>query len=138
MSVTIKVDASEVIAALDALEDKDATKVAGTATKKGAQFLAGKTRPLAPVGKEPKPAAKRLRRRISVRAAKRDKPGAVITVRAAHRHLVIRGTARRFTASGANRGVMPSNPFIDKAADMHGDAALDLAMDEIASDLGLD
>ncbi len=135
--VDIRIDASEVIAALDDLEDRDATRVKGKATKKAATFLAQKTRPLTPVGKAPKPANKRLKRSISTRTAKRDRPGAVVVVRARHRHLVIRGTAERFTASGASRGVMPSNPFVDRAADLHGDAALDRAMDEIARQLGL-
>lgn len=138
MSFNVKVDSSEVLKALDGLADRDATKVMTKATKKGATFLAGKTRPLAPVGKKTKPAKERLKRTISARGAKRDKPGAVVVVRAPHRHLVIRGTAERFHASGKSVGVMPSDPFVDKAADMHGDAALERAMNEIATQLGLD
>lgn len=138
--VDVKVDARDVLKALDDLEDRDATRVMARATKKSATFLAQKTRPLASVRKSGrrKPGAKPLKRSISARAAKRDKPGAVVVVRASHRHLVIRGTARRFTSSGANRGVMPSNPFVDRAANLHGDAALDRAIDEIATALGLD
>ena len=136
--VKITVDSSEVLAALDALEDRDATKVMATATRKGATLLAQKARPMAPVGRKPKPAAKRLKRSISARAAKRDKPGAVVVVRAPHRHLVLRGTGERFHANGKSVGAMPANPFIDRAADLYGDAALDRAMDEIASQLGLD
>lgn len=137
-NLSIKVAAGDVIAALDALEDRDATQAMGKATKAGATFLAQRTRPLAPVGAKPKPAGKRLKRSISTRTAKRDKPGAVVVVRAPHRHLVIRGTAERFHASGKSVGAMPANPFIDRAADLHGDAALDRAADEIASQLGLD
>lgn len=134
----VKVDASEVLEALDDLEDRSAKKVMGKATKKAATFLAGKVRGLAPVGRNRKPGRKPLKRSVSARAAKRDKPGAVVVIRAPHRHLVIRGTAERFTKSGASRGVMPANPFVDRAADMHGDAALDRAVNEIASALGLE
>lgn len=134
----VDVDAGEVRQALDQLEDRDANAAIGKAAKKGATYLAQKARPEAPVGTKPKPANKRLKRTISARGAKRDKPGAVVVVRAAHRHLVIRGTAQRFTASGARRGVMPANPFIDRTADSHGGAALDRAIDEIAHILGLD
>lgn len=138
MRFDVKVDAREVLAALDALADRDATRVMASATKKGATLLAQKARPMAPVGRQPKPARKRLKRSISARAAKRDKPGAVVVVRAPHRHLVIQGTVERFHRStGKSTGVMPSNPFIDRAADLHGDAAMDRAMDEIASALDL-
>lgn len=135
----VKVDAREVIAALDALDDRVATKTMATATKKGAVFLAQKSRPLAPRRKSGrrKAGAKPLHRTISARTAKRDKPGAVVVVRAPHRHLVMQGTAERFhKTTGKSVGVMPSNPFIDKAADMYGDAAIDRAMDVIESDLG--
>lgn len=103
-SVDVKVDASAVQAALDQLDDRNANAAIGRAAKKGATFLAQKARPEAPVGKKSKPAKQRLRRTISARGAKRDKPGAVVVVRAKHRHLVIRGTAERFTKAAPAAG----------------------------------
>ena len=137
MRFTVDVDSREVKEALEKLEGRQANKVYERGTKKGAVYLAQKARPEAPVGEKPKPANQRLKRTISARKARRDGPGAVVVVRARHRHLVIKGTAERFDG-GASRGVMPSNPFMDRVADQHGATALARVDDAISAELDLD
>ncbi len=131
MSFTVKVDSSEVTAALDELDAKGTKQALQKATKKGATFLAQKARPEAPrkTGK--------LRKSVTARAAKRDKPGSFVTARAPHRHLVQQGTAARFNKSGAYRGRMTANPFIARTADRHGNAALDIAERALSDELDL-
>lgn len=140
--VRIEVDAREVERALDELsDDRKVNADIAKGAKKAAVFLAQKTRPLAPRRKKGKrkPGAKPLHRTISARGAKRDKPGAVVVVRAPHRHLVIRGTAERFHKStGKSTGIMPADPFVDRAADEYEKSALDKAIAEIADQIGLD
>lgn len=131
MSIDIRVDASEVIATLDDLADRDATRTMQKATKKAGTFLARKARPEAPKK------TGRLRKSVTTRAAKRDKPGSYVTARAPHRHLVQQGTANRFTKAGAFRGRMTANPFIARTADQYGDDALQIAEQEIAKALDL-
>lgn len=49
-------------------------------------------------------------------AVGRDPNSRIVGSMAPHRHLVIRGTGPRYTkGSRAYRGVMPSNPFVDRA-----------------------
>lgn len=133
MSFQIRVDSAEVTEALDELDGKATAKVLQRATKKAATFLAQRARPKAPVGK-----TRRLRKSITARAAKRDKPGSFVTARAPHRHLVQQGTADRFTRSGAFRGRMTPNPFIAETADQYDDQALRIAEAEIEKSLDLD
>ena len=45
----------------------------------------------------------------------RDTNSRIVGSTAPHRHLVTRGTAPRSTRNGAYRGIMPSNPYIDRA-----------------------
>lgn len=133
MSVSIKVDDREVMEALDALADRDAKRALQKATKKAGTFLARKARPEVPLGK-----TRKLRKSITTRAAKRDKPGSYVTARAPHRHLVQLGTKDRFTkGSGAFRGRMTANPFIARTADRHGEEALDIAERAIGDALDL-
>ena len=82
-----------------------------------------------------------LRSSLSLGKAKRDKPGYFVRFKrpkGAHRHLVIQGTAERFTKkTHASRGRMTPNPFVARVADTEGDAAMEVAMQEIARALDL-
>ena len=134
MSLSIKVDSAEVTAALDELGGPDSKRALQKATKKAGTFLAQRARPNAPKGK-----TGRLRKSVTSRAAKRDKPGSYVTARAPHRHLVQLGTADRFTkGSHAFRGRMTANPFIARTADQYGDQALNIAEAELSRQLDLD
>lgn len=73
----------------------------------------------APVSNTPKSRGKNGDLKASIRAKTFDK-GLSSTVvprrpRGAHRHLVEYGTKSRRTRSGANRGRMPANPFMNRA-----------------------
>lgn len=132
MSLNIKVDDRAVIQALDDLADRDAKRGLQKATKKAATFLAQRARPKAPrrTGK--------LRKSVTARANRRDKPGSYVTARAPHRHLVQLGTRDRFTrGSGAFRGRMTAQPFIAQTADQYGDEALTVAERELSRLLDL-
>ena len=48
-----------------------------------------------------------------------------------HSHLVDRGTVRRFTKSGADRGIMPANKFWTETADQDWKKATDVLFDAI-------
>jgi hypothetical protein len=100
--------------------------------RKAAAYLKPLVKAAAPKGK-----TGLLRKSVSQFTAKRQRPGAGVRVKARHRHLVIRGTRKRATKSGANRGVMPANPFVANVADQHGDHAADIAIEAIAKALDL-
>ena len=131
MSVTVRINDDEVLDALDRLDPRGSKRALQKATKKAGTFLARKARPEAPRK------SGRLRKSVTTRAAKRDKPGSYVTARAPHRHLVQLGTRDRFNKSGAFRGRMPANPFIARTADNWGDQALDEARDDIVKALEL-
>jgi hypothetical protein len=82
----------------------------------GARGLVRPMRAMAPQGP-----TGNLRRQVGARKARnvggsgRDPQTVVVGSVAPHRHLVIRGTKPRYTKAGAFRGVMPSNPFVDRA-----------------------
>ena len=127
----VEIDAREVLKALDDLADRDAKRTMQKATKKAATFLAQKARLAAPRR------TGRLRKSVTARAAKRDRPGAYVSARAPHRHLVQLGTDVRRSGSHGGGGRMPANPFISRTADRYGDQALDVAEREIAKALDL-
>ena len=129
--VRVEVDASEVIQALDDLADRDAKRTMQKATKQAGNFLAGKARPDAP--RRPR----KMRSSTRARAAKRDKPGSVVSARHRLSPIFQHGTRDRFTKSGAYRGRITANPFISRTADRYGDEALDVAEQEIAKALEL-
>ena len=131
MSLTVKVDATEVIQALDDLADRDAKRTMQKATKQAGNFLAGKARPNAP------PRPRKMRSATRARAAKRDKPGTVVSTRHRLSPIFQNGTVDRFTKSGAFRGRIQANPFIARTADQWGDEALTVAEREIAKALEL-
>ena len=131
MSLKVEVDADEVIRALDDLADRDATRTMQKATKQAGNFLAGKARAEAP--RRPR----KLRSSTRARAAKRDKPGSVVSARHRLSPIFQHGTRDRFTKLGAFRGRITANPFISRTADRYGNEALDVAEREIAKALEL-
>ena len=131
MTMTVKVDAHEVIDALEDLEPRAAHKTVERALKKVGNFLAGKARAAAPSR------PRKMKSKTRARNAKRDKPGSVVSARHALSPIVQHGTRDRFTRSGAFRGRIEANPFITRTADEWGDEALDKVDDEIAKALEL-
>lgn len=131
----IRVDAREVTEALDKLDSRQSAKALKAAVRKGGQFLKPKMKPEAPK------ASGMLRRKVGSRVKKsRGKDGFYAAVRsfAPHHHLVVAGTRDRFTRSGAFRGRMPANPYVDRTADQWENAALDVAEQELANQLDLE
>jgi len=84
-------------------------------------ILAGARKLVSPMRGEAPVRTGNLRKRIGARKARssrgfgRDPSIVFVGSVAPHRHLVIRGTKGRYTRAGAYRGVMPSNPFVDRA-----------------------
>lgn len=136
MSLEIRVDTREVTEALDKLDSKESGKALKGAIRKAGQFLKPKVKAEAPKGP-----TGNLRRRVGSRVRKsRRHNGFYAAVRsfARHHHLVVAGTNDRFTKSGAFRGRMPPNAYVDRAADKWEDAALDIAEQELAAQLDLE
>ena len=129
---SIKVDAHEVTEALDELTGRESKAALQKAVKKAGNFLAQRARPNAP--KHPR----KMRNMTRARAAKRDKPGAVVSTRHRLSPIVQQGTVNRFTKSGAFRGRVEANPFIARTADQYDDQALGIAEKELASQLKID
>lgn len=133
--IEVRVDASEIEDALDQLDSRQSAKALKGAVRKGGQFLKGKMKPEAPK------ASGMLRKKVGSRVKKsRAKDGFYAAVRsfAPHHHLVVAGTRDRFTKSGAFRGQMPPNPYVDRTADRWENAALDVAEQELVAQLDLE
>lgn len=139
MSFEIRIDAKEVTDALDKLDAKQSASAMKAAVRKGGQFLKPKVKAEAPVGP-----TGNLRKKVGARVKRSRKEAgsyyAVVTSFSRHRHLVIDGTADRYTKkSGAFRGrVSPGNPFVARAADQYEDAAIRVAQEELAKQLDLE
>lgn len=137
MTLEIRVDADEVTRALDQLDARGSAKALKDAVRASGRYLKPKVKAAAPKGP-----TGNLRRKVGARVKRsRVEAGsyyAVVTSFARHRHLVISGTKNRFTKAGAFRGRMPANPFISRVADAHEDAAIRIAQDELARQLGLE
>lgn len=144
----IEVRAEAVNRALDKLDFKKANSAIVAGERAGAKFLKPLVKAAAPIaprartykGKTIRPGA--LKRSVAQFTAKRgDKPGAGVRLRgkvAPERSVVVPGSrGPRSTSKGANRGVMPSNPFVAEVADQHGNQALDIALNAIAAKLEL-
>jgi HK97 gp10 family phage protein len=133
VTLSIKVDASEVTEALDALDKKGSTKALKAAVKKSAMFLKPKVKAAAPKR------TGNLRKRVGYRTKKGRNGDYYSVVRsfAPHHHLVVEGTEDRFTRSGAFRGQMPSNSFVTQVANANEDQALRIAEEELARQLDL-
>jgi tryptophan 2,3-dioxygenase len=106
----------ELEAALGRMSGFQTQQVREQAILAGGRSLVRPTRAAAPLGP-----TGNLRKKVGARKARIGKHGqrdpAIVIVGsvAPHRHLVIRGTKPRFTKAGAARGVMPANPFVDRA-----------------------
>lgn len=135
MTLDIKVDADEVTRALDNLDKRGSAKALKAAVRAGGKFLKPKVKAEAPKG-----ATKNLSKKVGSRVKKGRSGDYFAAVRsfARHHHLVVQGTGARFTKSGAFRGRMPANPYVDRAADAWEDAAIRVAEDELAKQLDLD
>lgn len=136
MSLDIRIDADEVTKALDKLDGPESKKALKAAVRKAGQFLKPKVKAAAPVGP-----TGNLRRKVGARVKQtrqRDGFYSVVTSFARHRHLVIQGTQDRYTSSGAFRGRMTPNPFVDRVADTWEDAAVRVAEQELAAQLDLE
>jgi hypothetical protein len=115
-AVTVNVTGlPELEAALDRLSGFQAQAIREKAILTGARALVRPMRAEAPLGP-----TGNLRKRVGAKKGRiqgsgRDPSIVVVGSVAPHRHLVIRGTKPRFTRAGAYRGIMPSNPFVDRA-----------------------
>lgn len=135
MSLEIRIDTDELMKALDQLDGPESKKAIKTAVRKAGQFLKPKVKGAAPVGP-----TGLLKKKVGARVKsnrRRDGFYSVVTSFAPHRHLVIRGTADRFTRNGAYRGRGTPNPFVSRVADANEDAALRIAEEELARQLDL-
>jgi hypothetical protein len=121
MPLVVRIDDKEVLDALDDLSGRESSKALQTAVKKGGNYIAGKARPEAPLR------PRRYRSTIRARAAKRDKPGVVVSAKHWLNVIIQGGTKDRYTRAGAYRGRIRPNPFMTRVADRHGNAALDQA-----------
>ena len=138
MTLSIKVDASEVTKALDELDKKNSTKAVKAAVKKSAMFLKPKVKKAAPRQRGSKGGT--LQKRVGYRT-KKGRDGdyfSVVRSFAPHHHLVVDGTRDRFTHGGAFRGKMPTNGFVSEVANANEDQALRIAEEELARQLQLD
>ena len=134
-NVEIRVDSREVTEALDRLDGRESAKALKAAVRKAGQFLKPKVKAEAPK------ASGMLRKKVGSRVKKsRRHDGWYAAVRsfAPHHHLVVAGTKDRFTKSGAFRGRMPTNGYVDRTADRWENAALDVAERELANQLDLE
>ena len=134
--IQIRVDAEEVTRALDNLDSRQSTNALKGAIRKAAQFLKPKVKAEAPKGP-----TGNLRKKVGYRTKRsRERDGYYAAIRsfAPHHHLVVQGTGDRFTKSGAFRGRMPANPYIDRAADAWENQAISIAEQELARQLDLD
>lgn len=134
MTFEIRVDTDEVTKALDQLDGPESKKAIKAAVRKAGMFLKPKVKSAAPVK------TGLLKRKVGARVKPnrgRDGYYSVVTSFARHRHLVIGGTADRYTRSGAFRGRGTPNPFIERVADSHEDQALRIAEEELARQLDL-
>lgn len=131
MSLDIKVDAHEVVDALEKIDPRDAKRTMQKAMKQAGNFLAGKARAESP------PHPRKMRSKTRARNARRDKPGIVVSARHPLSPIVQYGTVERFTKSGAFRGRIEANPFITRTADQWSDEAVRIAEDELEKALDL-
>lgn len=141
MSLEIRVDTREVTEALDKLDNRESADAMKKAIRKGVQYLKPKVKAEAPKARKSKNPGN-LRKNVKYKVKKSRKySGAyygVVRSFARHHHLVVDGSKRRFTkGTGAFRGVMPTNAYVDRVADSDGDVALDIAEAELVRVLGL-
>jgi hypothetical protein len=145
MSVTVH-GLPELQRELDKMAPGPLKKTLQKGTTAGGKYLKPKVKAAAPRGKTGK-----LRKSISARTAKRDRPATIISARpkiAFYRHMVIGGTKPhriRFPdqkAAGVSKSDgnirhpgAKANPFIRRAAEQHDDAAVAVAIRTITAEL---
>ena len=112
MKLTVKVDDREVRQLLARFTEAETKKLLRKGMTKAGAAMKPVVRPAIPVG-----ATGNLRGALK---AKRIKASLGIGVvvgpmgrKASHRHFVSAGTKPRYTRSGASRGSMPANPWLD-------------------------
>jgi hypothetical protein len=147
MSVDVDVrGAKELQAELEKAFGPNMKKTLQKATTSGARFLKPPTQAAAPRGR-----TGRLRRSISARQARRQRPAAVVTARpriAFYRHMVIGGTkAHRIRFPDQRAAEVPktqgnirhpgakANPFIERVGDRYGGAAVEVAQRVIEQEI---
>lgn len=136
MSFDIRIDADEVTRALDKLDKRESGKALKAAVRKGGQYLKPKVKAEAAKGR-----TGQLCKKVGSRVKKGRRSGdyfAAVRSFARHHHLVVAGTKERFTRSGAFRGSMPPDPYIDRAADQHEEGAIRAAEQELVRQLDLE
>jgi hypothetical protein len=137
--------ATELLKAMEKVEPGPLRKTLQRGTNAGGKYLKPKVQAAAPKR------TGRLRKSISTRQARRNRPATVIGARpkvAFYRHMVIGGTkAHRIRFPDQKAAGVPksdgnirhpgarANPFIERTADAKGDEALDLAIRLIREDL---
>lgn len=146
----------EIREALDQLGGPEAERIRQDATLAGAEILVPVMQSQTPVGPArwitPKASPRyrtpggRLKKSVDLRFARGQQAGSIdpnvilVGPVAPHRHLVIRGTQARYTkgfvgggkGKAAYRGVMPANPFVDRATEM-ARGAIEREIVEVAS-----
>ena len=141
VKLSIKIDGlAELGKQLESLPAKVAKKILRPAIRKASKPLAAECKATAPVGP-----TGNLKRSFKVRAMKmkgrrrKNGVGVVITSpgsgRAPHAHLVEKGTALRRTKKGRVTGVMPANPFMQRAAEKTFPAVVQIFKNELATRL---
>lgn len=136
MSLDIRIDADEVTRALDKLDSRESAGALKGAVRAAGKFLKPKVKAEAPKGP-----TGNLRKKVGSRVKKGRRSGdyfSAVRSFAPHHHLVVQGTNDRFTRSGAFRGRMPTNPYVDRAADKWEDTAISIAEQELIRQLDLE
>lgn len=140
MQMKVAVDGLETLnKQLEALPRNVSRKILAGALRKAARPIANEARATAPVGP-----TGNLRRSFRVRAIRarilrrRGKAAGVSitnrnTASAPHAHLVEKGTGPRYTKSGRYTGIMPANPFMERAANKLFPASLSIVKTELSA-----
>ncbi|NDD52970.1 hypothetical protein EBZ39_03680 [bacterium] len=139
VKLSIQIDGlAELGKQLEALPAKVAKKILRPAIRKAAKPVAAECKATAPVGP-----TGNLKRSFKVRAMKlrgrrrKNGVGVVITSpgsgRAPHAHLVEKGTQLRRKKSGAATGIMPANPFMQRAAEKTFPTVVGIFKNELSS-----
>lgn len=126
--ITVSVDTHEVDAALGRLGGPQQVVARRNSLMAGGRSLVGPLRSEAPAR------TGLLRRKVSARQQRvrssggiivgRDPTSVIVGSTAHHNILVVRGTGPRYTKRGAYRGIMPSNPFVDRVWLTRGPSAI--------------
>ncbi|MCM3616680.1 hypothetical protein M3936_03695 [Sutcliffiella horikoshii] len=121
--ITVELEGKEVTIKEIGLFDMTLRKDIVDTVKQTAQGVTKSGKANAPVSKTPKSKGQSGDLKKSIRAKYFDLGLSATVVprkpKGSHRHLVQYGTQTRFNKSGAHRGKMPANPFMNKAEQSH-------------------